>query len=351
MYGGRRKNLQSAGSGDMVSANVGSFFRSPAGTMSQITLKQLSELSGYSIRTVSRVLRNASGVLPEKREKITALAHKYGYFPNMAARNLRLRKKSFVGIIYCTFGREVMAQKINDLERRLVAAGYYPILGRIGSRGANLGDVLNAWSGVVDYAALISLDRQIVTPDQRQLLKENPIRFIFCDGEGGNSGHTLLIDRSAGVCELVTRMLESGRRRILHCGELSSRRDGLTLAFERFGGTAEKFLLESHGEFEDGLNAGPGIVRMNVDAVMFDTDRMAAGFLKYAHIHGIRVPEDIAVGGFDDDLVGRMSAPSLSTVAHPIAEMNSEIVRIIEEEPEKFVRKVFPAHFVRRESC
>ena len=67
--------------------------------MGQITLKKLAELSGLSIRTVSRVLKNQAYVVPEKRELVLKLAEQYHYLPNMAARNLRLQKKSFVGIL------------------------------------------------------------------------------------------------------------------------------------------------------------------------------------------------------------------------------------------------------------
>ena len=86
------------------------------------------------------------------------------------------------------------------------------------------------------------------------------------------------------------------------------------------------------------------------DAVLFDTDRMAAGFLKYAAEERIDVPDRIAVVGFDDDIVARMSVPSLSTVAHPVSEINSTILEIIERNPEEIVRRIFPTRFVPRDS-
>ena len=80
--------------------------------MAQITLKKLAELSGLSIRTVSRVLKDQANVIPEKRELVLELARKYHYQPNMAARNLRLQKKSFVGILSSNFQTEVFLQKV-----------------------------------------------------------------------------------------------------------------------------------------------------------------------------------------------------------------------------------------------
>ena len=109
--------------------------------------------------------------------------------------------------------------------------------------------------------------------------------------------------------------------------------------------------LESPSEFRDGYSQGPAILQRNPDAVFFDTDRMAAGFLKFAMERNIAIPGKIAVVGFDDDLIGRMSAPSLSSVAHPIAEINTEIVSILTGERQGKIRKVFPTRFIPRESC
>ena len=90
--------------------------------MAQITLKKLAELSGLSIRTVSRVLKDQANVVPEKRELVLELARKYHYQPNMAARNLRLQKKSFVGILssnfHACFSRRVHAAVQNPAASR-----------------------------------------------------------------------------------------------------------------------------------------------------------------------------------------------------------------------------------------
>ena len=111
-----------------------------------------------------------------------------------------------------------------------------------------------------------------------------------------------------------------------------------------------KGLRPLHGEFENGYREGARIMASGADAVLFDTDRMAAGFLKYAAEERIDVPDRIAVVGFDDDIVARMSVPSLSTVAHPVSEINSTILEIIERNPEEIVRRIFPTRFVPRDS-
>ena len=99
--------------------------------MAGITLKQLSELSGLSIRTVSRVLKGQAHVVPEKRDLILKLAHEHRYIPNMAARNLRLNRKNIVGIICANTMIEVSIKKLHDLETQLETCGCYPLIGRL----------------------------------------------------------------------------------------------------------------------------------------------------------------------------------------------------------------------------
>ncbi|MCK4981643.1 MAG: substrate-binding domain-containing protein, partial [Victivallaceae bacterium] len=81
-----------------------------------------------------------------------------------------------------------------------------------------------------------------------------------------------------------------------------------------------------------------------------DTDRMALGFLKYAWKNGIKIPEDISVIGFDDDPVGTQSCPALSTVAHPIEEMNNKIIELINRKVKTGESFVFSTKFINRES-
>lgn len=317
--------------------------------MAQITLKKLAELSGLSIRTVSRVLKDQANVVPEKRELVLELARKYHYQPNMAARNLRLQKKSFVGILSSNFQTEVFLQKVNDLERRLFSAGFYPILGRPDNFSSDFQRMMQDWPGVMDYVVVFELP-----PHHSELdLRSFPLDFILVDRGLHPDHHCLMIDRASGVCEAVEHLIRTGRRRILHCGMNPSRKTGVLRAFEELGTEfgAKPMFLESAAEFEDGYSLGPVILSHAPDALFFDTDRMAAGFLKYAAEHAVAIPRDVAVVGFDDDLICRMSAPALSSVAHPIAEINTEIVSIITNAPAEKVNKTFPTRFVLRESC
>lgn len=321
--------------------------------MEQITLKRLAELAGLSIRTVSRVLKDQAHVHPEKRELILKLAREHNYIPNMAARNLRLNRSNFVGILSTDLSHEIFMQKLLDLEIRLETCGYYPVVGRFTGKSAGLETILTHWSGIAEFVVVTMSVGTRVHPSIQELFRRFPLTPIYVDQNVlVEDGHTLNINRATGIRDAISTLIDEGKKKILRCGDLESREKGLQEAFEKTppDWRPELIRLNALGTFENGRRLGPKILESGADAVFFDTDRMALGFLNYATEHGIKVPERIAVIGFDDEAGGKLVYPSLSTVAHPVEALNKAILSIIQEKPEEPVHQVFPTRFIRRMS-
>ncbi len=321
--------------------------------MEQITLKRLAELSGLSIRTVSRVLKDQAHVHPEKRELILALAREHNYIPNMAARNLRLNRSNFVGILSTGLSHESFMQKLLDLEVRLESCGYYPVVGQFTGKAEELETILTQWSGIAEFVVVTMFVGARVQPSVQELFRRFPLTPIYVDQDTlVEDGHTLNINRATGIRDAISTLIDEGKKKILRCGDLPSREKGLQEAFEKTppARRPELIRLNALGSFENGRNLGKKILESGADAVFFDTDRMALGFLNYATEHGVKVPDRIAVIGFDDEVGGKLVYPSLSTVAHPVEALNKAILSIIQEKPEKPVHQVFPTRFIRRMS-
>ncbi len=314
--------------------------------MSEVTLKKLSELSGLSVRTVNRALKNQGEVSAASRKLVMDLAEKYNYIPNVAARNFRLRKKNIVGILMCD--RIVNAshlQKVADLESKLAAAHYCPLLGCV--RGRDPRELLQEWIGTVDFVI------SFYPPDSAEhpaLFEGYPYTFIVVDHNAGRTCHSITVDRSAGIAAAYQCLVERGCRKIVHCGSPRLRIGAVRGSMEKLRGRAEFVHVDSGIEFDDGFRIGAEIIRCGADAVFFDTDRMAAGFYRYAWENRLRIPEDISVVGFDDDPVSVMLSPPLSTVAHPVDAISRTVMEIISSAPGEVVRRVLPTRFIRRGS-
>ena len=316
--------------------------------MAGVTLKKLAELAGLSIRTVNRALKDQPEVSEANRRLVRRLAAEYHYMPDMAARNFRLRRRNMVGILMRDrLLYEAQLQKIAELERNLIAANCYPVLGCALDRDPRL--ILEEWNGVV--GSVVSF----CSPETEGFagsLENDPLSFIFIDCDTPDPRcHSISIDRAAGIAEAYRAMVAAGCRRILHCGSLAGRIDAVRrITRGELAGKAEFLHLPAEPDADAGYRGARRIVGSGCDAVFFDTDRMATGFYRYAGEHEIRIPEDIRVVGFDDDPVSRLLPPPLSSIAHPVGEIGRAVLEIISERPDAPVHRVFPTRFLLRAS-
>ncbi len=314
-----------------------------------ITLKELAEKANTSIRSVNRALKGQSGIGKEKRAEILKLASKLGYTPNIAARNLRLQRSNFVGILSGSLTNNVNLRKMYDLVQKLEEHDYFPLLSMGPQDVETASQMFREWSGFVNYIIVLGY----LKPEVLREFEKMPQHFILIDNNIDTAVCSrLLIDRSTGIKDGILHLAKNNRKKLARCGDIATRELGLRKAFKELPNKKKMdFLyLEAKSNFEDGFAVGDKLMASGADAVFFDTDRMALGFLKYAWKNGIKIPEDISVIGFDDDPFGIQSCPALSTVAHPIEEINNKIIELIEQNVKDGEDFVFSTKFINRES-
>ena len=317
------------------------------------TLKKLSELTGVSIRSVNRALQGAPGLSEEKRRLILETAAQIGYTPNIAARNLRLKRNNFVGIVVpgtqmnSDSATSITSRKINELQIRLERNGFFTLFGVNTGKLEDIRSLLKQWTGLVSTVVFSAWNGKWT---QQEILEKLPLQCIFVD-LAVNFGHSLIIDRAPGIYNGIRFLLDRGCTRIARCGRIATRDSGFNAALQDL---PRRAIMHHHykigSRFEDGYAIGPELIGNHYDAVFFDTDRMAFGFLKYCGKNQIRIPQDIAVIGFDDEPWDIYSCPSLSTVAHPTEEMTSAILELVRHPETEPRRLKFKTRFIHRES-
>lgn len=324
--------------------------------MQTATLKKIAELTGVSIRSVNRALNGAAGLSAEKRRLILETAARIGYTPNVAARNLRLQRNNFVGIVIPHSAvnaqsgcyTSIMSRKINELQQRLEHDGFFTLFGVNTGKAEDLRSLLRQWAGLVSSVIFFTWNSHWAP---KELLGKLPLQCIFVD-INADHGHCMLIDRAPGIYDGIRFLLDRGCSRLARCGNIASRDAGFNAALADL--SDRRSIVHHHYElpsnFEDGYRIGAELAEKKFDAVFFDTDRMAFGFLKYCWENRIRIPEDAAVIGFDDEPWDHYSCPSLSTVAHPIDEMIEAISQLVRKPETEFRCQHFRTRFIRRES-
>jgi DNA-binding LacI/PurR family transcriptional regulator len=315
-----------------------------------VTLKQVAQEAGVSIRTVTRMLKNEPGGNAGTYARVRKVADRLGYVPNIAARNLKICRSSMVGLVSAVSGNEMRIRIRTALQKRLEREGKYFLSGMMERDEQQLDRMLKEWSGLVRDVVFVTWPHEL---QPAKILAGLPMRFIFVDCLEHPAYDAVMIDRISGVREGVKLLIKTGHRRIARCGpDMATRRVGFNAAFAgRAGSAVEKCEITTGGiGLQDGYDAGPKIAKENADAVFFETDNLAFGFYKYAHERGIRIPGDIAVIGFNDNPADLYACPALSSVALPIEAIAEEVFSMIMR-PQKKPRQVtFPSRFIRRES-
>lgn len=304
-------------------------------------LKDLADAAGVSIRTVTRALRNAPDVNTDTRERIRKLAGEMRYRPDLAARGLKTRKSFAVGMVLGNLD-ELTVAKTAAFENHLRRAGYALELLFSRSKQDLDGSDLETLEALLDRrpagVAMMRFSREI-----RDLAARSGTPCVLIDAPEKQRFDAVIIDRPKGVSEAVNHLLAKGRTRVAYLGpdsEAGGRRLGYRQAINAHKPSRRPIYIpyerppeSANGQFHEGKAAADGIAESGPvnrpDAVICYTDHMALGLLHGFHRYGIRVPDEIAVIGFDDRSAAALSTPRLTTVAQPNQDVGRQAAQML----------------------
>ncbi len=317
------------------------------------TLREIAEEAGVSIRSVTRALKGESGGNLETCRRIREIANRMGYIPNVAARNLRMKRNNMIGVITSGESCQIFVRKTISLQRKLEHEGFFPLSGLLPETPERLRELLQNWVGMVECVVFYSWCREW---NPNEIFSGLPINCIFIDtlSEEYADSYTLVdIERETGIRIAVEHFIDNGRKRIAYLGsKMRERISGFTSAFHSRGiEPLPGAIIDCSGlTFNQGYQRGGAVISGGFDAVFTDTDRTALGFYRYCYEHGVRIPDDIAVIGFDNDEAGEYACPQLSSVAHPVDQISQQVTEFIKRSEYPKTRIVFPTKFIQRNS-
>jgi len=308
-----------------------------------MTLEGVALLAGVSRATVSRVVNGSPKVSPEVRRDVEAAIERLGYVPNRAARSLVTRRSGSFGLVITEptgrlFSDPFFPRVLRGVSAELTARDLQLILLMPNSPDdvRRTGDYLSA--GHVDGVVLVSLHGEDPLPARLStagiplVLVGRPLR--------GVSASYVDVDNRQGARHAVEHLIATGRTAVatitgpqdMPAGidRLTGYRDAIGEAFRVADAT-----LEATGDFtqESGAEAMTRLLarRPDLDAVFAASDLMAAGALSVLVASGRKVPQDVAIVGYDDSPVATSTQPQLSSVRQPIEEMGREVARLLVE--------------------
>ncbi|MFF0105568.1 LacI family DNA-binding transcriptional regulator [Streptomyces hirsutus] len=330
------------------------------------TIHDVAREAGVSRGTVSRVLNGGHYVSPSAAEAVNAAIRRTGYVVNRHARSLITGRSDSVGFLLTEPQERFFEDpNFNVLLRgctQALAAHDIPLLLMIaGTQAERRRIVRYITAGHVDGVLLVSSHSGDPVAEE---LRAAGVPLVACGkpiGLGSKVSYVAADDRD-GARDMVRHLLGLGRRRVgVVTGPLDT-----PGGVERLAGYKEVLAEAGLGIDERLIVSGDysrasgeaGAERLlagapDMDAVFVASDLMAQGVLAALHRAGRRVPQDVAVGGFDDSQAAVAASPGLTTIRQPWDRISSEMVRVLLAQVggEAPATVILPTELVKRESA
>ena len=303
----------------------------------EVTIYDIANQLNISPATVSRGLKDHPAISKKTKKKIFELAEKIGYRSNHFARNLRNQKTHTIGVIVPKLNSHFMSSVIAGIEHVANHEGYHLIISQSSeSSEKEAGNTKTMFNNRID-GLLVSLayDTKELSHFNSFFKKNIPVIFFDRIMEHQNSTN-ILINNHQAAYEATQHLIEQGCKRIVHItappqqnvyvDRLQGYKQALADHKIKF---KEEYVIIGNLSMEAGAEAAEAIMQMNVlpDGVFVANDNCAVGCMLALKQKGMKIPDDIAFVGFNNDPVAMVVEPNLSTINYPGYEMGQAAAR------------------------
>jgi len=332
-----------------------------------MTIADIAKLAGVSRATVSGVLNSSPTVSEKTKKRVLEIIKKHDYRPNEIARALALNQTGLLGLIV----KDISNPFYNNIAlgvEQVCEEGNYSVI---------IGSTRQDWNREVAHINLLKrrrVDGLVIFPLQRDAdlshiweLKHTNYPFVLLAEVPGIEADLVRADDGSGAEMATEHLIKLGRKRIAHVlgpatAMASERRlRGYQRALARYNRVSKDELIHQGGmRLSDGYRAGLEMARdskAGIDGVFCYNDSVAIGLIRAMTESGRRIPDDVAVIGFDDAGASAYLETALTTVLQPAREMGrlaAEMVlrRIREREaPLPIQKQILKTRLVVRETC
>ncbi|WP_074032525.1 LacI family DNA-binding transcriptional regulator [Exiguobacterium sp. AT1b] len=330
------------------------------------TIYDLAKKTGFSITTVSKALNNYKDVSDKTRAKILQAAAEMDYLPNAHAQSLSTKKSWAIGVMFSEANEVGMKHPffngiIESFRHATEEQGYDLIFASRNLRNRDMSYLEHFKHRAVDGIVVICSDRM---DEQVQELMRSDIPIVVVDMDSANCS-VVYSDNIEGARLAVNYLYELGHRKIAHiAGDETidagaTRIKGYELAMQELNLPIRPGYLVNAGFFsvEEGKQAMERLLELDdqPSAVFVAGDQMAIGVIEAIHEHGLHVPNDISVIGYDDIEMIQYITPKLTTIRQDTDEIGEAAAELLLEQmtaKERLTeRRIIPVRLVERASC
>ncbi len=295
------------------------------------SIKDIARLAEVSHATVSRALRNSPLVEPKTAERIQRIARESGYRTSAAARSLVTRRSNTVGVVVTSIADPFVAGVVSGIEDTANQHGFCVFLANSHAEPDREVSVVRSFEERRVDGIIVAASR--VGAQYEELLSHVQVPIVLLNNQHPSVfAHSVTIANAQASIEVTRHLIALGHRRIAYLGDAQ----GYQSDTERFSGYRKalraaglpldrRLVVRGDGKPESGRTA---MARLLVladppTAVFCYNDLSALGAMREIRDHGLNVPHDISVAGFDDLYISEYMDPPLTTVRQPMQQMGS----------------------------
>lgn len=295
------------------------------------TMQKIADAIGVSKTTVSRALNETGYVGVKTRQRILEVAEELGYRPNLLAKNLSTNQSKCIGLVMANkmFDGHYFNEIVSFCARKLQSQGLDLLLadGKSSAEGEHAAIALLAG---LRCDAIILYSHFLTTEDLDALIERTTTPIMVINRELKlHPAHTVCCDHQHDAYRVAHRLIESGYREIgvisgnLNSPTAKSRQAGIQAALQEAQLAEHAAYMEGNWSIESGYQAMQKLLseKPSLDAVIAANDEMAIGAMRSLAEAGKKIPEDIAIVGFDDIPAAAYLVPTLSSVKAPVRAM------------------------------
>ena len=332
-----------------------------------ITISDIARIAGVSRATVSGVLNNNPSVSEKTRQRILTIIKEHDYRPNEIARALALNQTDIIGLIVKDISNPLYSKIALGVEETCAKMGYSVIIG-------NTQKDIQREISHINLLKRRRVDGLIIFPLQRGAdlghlfeLKEENYPFVLLAEVPGIKADLVRSDDQPGAYQATKHLINLGRKRIAYITGPQN-----ALANDRRLGSYKQALNDHNLSLNeelirpggwrrsDGYKAGKLMLnelKEYPDGAFCYNDAVAIGFIRALVEHGLRIPQDVAIVGFDDAGSAAYLETALTTVEQPAKEIGNKAAQLLVEriknkkEQQRTKKILLPTSLVIRESC
>ena len=311
--------------------------------MKRISQREIANLLGVNVSTVSRALRGLEGVSKELRQKILGFSKEHGYRPNPFAVSLRYDITRTIGIVVPDVSFNHYAHIVKRIESEARKVGYMCIITDSDDKYENEKNCIDLLVNMHVEGIIVCLAQETTDFSHIQHLRKIHMPVVLFDRDADIDISSVIINDVESAREVTLRLIDSGAKRIAFLGgpnrmkQTSERKHGYLEAMRERGLPIQKELVKcNYISFNSGLSDTYELLGLpeRPDAIIASHGMLTTSAIKAIESRGLRIPEDISIVGYMSDWISDVLTPRVSFVKQNQKAMGIKAFKLLHDQME-----------------